>query len=161
MKKTFSAIFPADAAVTLEFFRKGEQGPCASQPMLPDKRLGLRRTAQVRVPDGADAWRFCADGVPYPDPAACTWSEAEQRHPLDSGAASLTGPLDPAEDGLFFYKAHVRGLTMKKPGIAHKGTFAGMAEMIPPLPELGVTALLLIPSAVRRGGSGENEHYWG
>jgi isoamylase len=47
------------------------------------------------------------------------------------------------------YETHVRGLTLhpssRRLGVRHPGTFRGVAEMIPYLRDLGVTALELLP----------------
>jgi isoamylase len=47
------------------------------------------------------------------------------------------------------YETHVRGLTLhpsaRRLGVRHPGTFRGVAEMIPYLTDLGVTALELLP----------------
>ena len=47
------------------------------------------------------------------------------------------------------YETHVRGLTphpsSRGLGVAHPGTFRGVAEMIPYFTDLGVTALELLP----------------
>ena len=44
------------------------------------------------------------------------------------------------------YETHVRGLTMHpSSGVAHPGTYRGLAEKIPYLTDLGVTAVELMP----------------
>src|SRR5262249_41507629 len=51
----------------------------------------------------------------------------------------------PLEDSVI-YEVHVRGFTCHpSSGIAHPGTFAGLAEKIPYLKHLGVTAIELLP----------------
>lgn len=55
-------------------------------------------------------------------------------------------PKIPYEDCVF-YGIHVRGYTRhKSSGVKKKGTFAGVAEEIPYLKELGITSLLLMPA---------------
>ncbi len=52
----------------------------------------------------------------------------------------------PAFSELIFYKLHVRGFTKHaSSGVKKKGTFAGLAEKIPYLKELGINAVLLMP----------------
>lgn len=52
----------------------------------------------------------------------------------------------PPFSDLVFYKLHVRGFTKHaSSGVKHKGTFAGVAEKIPYLKELGINAVLLMP----------------
>lgn len=55
-------------------------------------------------------------------------------------------PQIPFHDSLF-YLLHVRGFTKhKSSGVTHKGTFEGLAEKIPYLKELGITAVELMPA---------------
>jgi glycogen operon protein len=54
-------------------------------------------------------------------------------------------PLTPLEDSII-YELHVRGFTVHpSSGVAKPGTFAGLAEKIPYLRELGITAVELLP----------------
>lgn len=54
-------------------------------------------------------------------------------------------PLIPLEDSII-YELHVRGFTCHpSSGVAHPGTFAGLAEKIPYLKSLGVTTVELLP----------------
>jgi glycogen operon protein len=54
-------------------------------------------------------------------------------------------PLTPLEDSIL-YELHVRGFTCHpSSGVANPGTFAGLAEKIPYLKGLGVTAVELLP----------------
>jgi glycogen operon protein len=54
-------------------------------------------------------------------------------------------PLTPLEDSII-YELHVRGFTVHPTaGVAQPGTFAGLAEKIPYLRELGITAVELLP----------------
>jgi len=54
-------------------------------------------------------------------------------------------PLAPLEDSII-YELHVRSFTCHpSSGVNHPGTFAGLAEKIPYLQELGVTAVELLP----------------
>ena len=59
--------------------------------------------------------------------------------------ADATQPSIPMED-LVIYELHVRGFTMDpSSGVENPGTFAGLAEKIPYLLELGVNAVELMP----------------
>ncbi len=54
-------------------------------------------------------------------------------------------PLTPLEDSII-YELHVRGFTVHpSSGVAKPGTFAGLAEKIPYLHALGITAVELLP----------------
>ena len=54
-------------------------------------------------------------------------------------------PLTPLEDSII-YELHVRGFTVHpSAGVAKPGTFAGLAEKIPYLRQLGITAVELLP----------------
>lgn len=55
-------------------------------------------------------------------------------------------PAIPYEESIF-YLLHVRGFTKhRSSGVHAKGTYAGIAEKIPYLTELGITAVLLMPA---------------
>ncbi len=55
-------------------------------------------------------------------------------------------PLKTPHNELIIYEAHVRGFTKdESSGVKYKGTYAGLAEKIPYLKELGITALELLP----------------
>ena len=64
----------------------------------------------------------------------------------EKGTVAETGFVCPAFSELIFYKLHVRGFTKHaSSGVKKKGTFAGLAEKIPYLKELGINAVLLMP----------------
>ena len=65
-----------------------------------------------------------------------------------------------AMDDLVIYEVHVRGATMRAPGIepALRGTFAGLAALAPYAASLGVTAVELLP--VHQFDPDEG-NYWG
>lgn len=58
--------------------------------------------------------------------------------------ANDKSPRIPYRD-LILYKLHVRGFSMKAPGVAHKGTFKGLAEKVGYLRDLGINGVLLMP----------------
>ena len=65
-----------------------------------------------------------------------------------------------ATDDLVIYEVHVRGATMRAPGVAPdlRGTFAGLATLAPSLALLGITAVELLP--VHQFDPKEG-NYWG
>ncbi len=72
--------------------------------------------------------------LPKPQSMEAALSEAER------------GFVCPAFSDMIFYKLHVRGFTKHaNSGVKKKGTFAGLAEKIPYLKELGINAVLLMP----------------
>jgi glycogen operon protein len=55
-------------------------------------------------------------------------------------------PLERKPEDLIIYETHVRGFTKSaSSGVEHPGTYAGLAEKIPYLKSLGVTAIELMP----------------
>jgi isoamylase len=84
------------------------------------------------------------------------WGRAFEPHPRYTSRRSVflrrpfhwredVPPLVPLEDSIV-YELHVRGLTCHPSSlVAHPGTFAGLAEKIPYLKSLGVTAVELLP----------------
>lgn len=55
-------------------------------------------------------------------------------------------PLQRPWEQTVIYEAHVRGMTAHpSSGVAHPGTYTGMAEMVPHLKSLGITAVELLP----------------
>jgi glycogen operon protein len=84
------------------------------------------------------------------------WGESTELHPHISSRRSLylrrpfhwqedVPPLTALEDTIV-YELHVRGFTCHaSSGVAHPGTFAGLAEKVPYLQSLGVTAVELLP----------------
>ncbi len=64
---------------------------------------------------------------------------------FDSERQDDFNPHIPREDTIL-YEVHVRGFTVDpSSGVRHPGTFAGLAEKIPYLKDLGVTAVELLP----------------
>jgi glycogen operon protein len=84
------------------------------------------------------------------------WGRPRERHQRASLRRSLffrrpyqwredLPPLTPLEDTII-YELHVRGFTChRSSGVADPGTFLGLAEKIPYLKDLGITAVELLP----------------
>lgn len=81
-------------------------------------------------PDGRDTAAFMPKGVVMPR----------------AGTRPSTRPMIPWAETVI-YEAHVKGLTMRMPGVRDAGTFAalGSAPVIAHLTKLGVTAIELLP----------------
>jgi len=91
---------------------------------------------------------------------------------IDTGGYDWEGdrPLSRPPQDAIVYELHVGGFTRhRSSGVRHPGTFAGVAEKVPYLKELGVTAVELMPvmsfddKAVMRRGPGCEplRNYWG
>ncbi|MGN0159502.1 MAG: alpha-amylase [Brotaphodocola sp.] len=106
-------------------------------------------------------YAFEADGKVFSDPYGKSFTGHEYWGDLLSAGCLLKTPVayEPFEweddenpqidyEDSVVYCAHVRGLTMhKSSNVSEKGTFAGVAEMIPYLKDLGITTLELLPTA--------------
>jgi hypothetical protein len=82
----------------------------------------------------------------------------------------LDRPLNRPPQDAIIYELHVGGFTRhRSSGVRHPGTFVGVAEKVPYLKELGVTAVELMPvmsfddkAVMRLGPGGEPlRNYWG
>jgi isoamylase len=107
--------------------------------------------------------------------AACTPADnvGTSMHSIvvDSSAYDWEGdqPLNRPMAESVIYEAHVRGFTQSSTsGVRHPGTFAGLAEKIPYLKDLGITAVELLPvfdfdeKAVMRVVDGKPlRNFWG
>ncbi len=72
----------------------------------------------------------------------------------------------PFEDSVI-YRLHVKGFTRHaSSGVEHRGCFAGVAEKIPYLKELGITSIELMPAyeyedCIQDGSAKGKKNYWG
>ena len=144
---------PENAEVELCLFREGACDPFQVILMTEEYRTGSVYAAAVSLPEEETIiYLYRVDGVYVTDPYST------MLHRVKSGdrtmlcsvvpgpGKAVTSPLQTAFSDCIFYKLHVRGFSMlRKRGIKHPGTFAGVAESIPYFRELGVNALLLMP----------------
>ena len=135
-------------------------------------------------------YAYEADGKLLPDPYGTSFRGREKWGALNQGKKPLRTPLIqeefdwegdrpleiPYEDTVI-YRLHVRGFTRhSSSGTAEHGTFSAVAEKIPYLKELGVTAVELLPptefeEVILPEGAGKNPYvkeeptgkinYWG
>ncbi|HXR72573.1 glycogen debranching protein GlgX [Actinocrinis sp.] len=169
----FSVYSNRAAAMTLVLYQRGKPAPFAELPLpdafriggvfavtvfgldLEDLEYGYRATAPEQ-PDPHD--RF-DERVVLCDPYARAITGAEEwgvRAPAQNRFRALVPPDDFDWEGdrplrirdadLVIYEAHVRGFTRHpNSGVRHPGTFAGFAEKIPYLRDLGVNCVELMP----------------
>ncbi|WP_433273433.1 glycogen debranching protein GlgX [Actinosynnema sp. CS-041913] len=162
-------------AVTLVLYRRGESEPLAELPFPAQFRVGgvWAMTVFGVDPDGVDygyrvdgpfepeAGHRFDPGVVLADPYAkaltggevwgmrprpyepTRWRSQVVRDDFDWEDDRRPGI---AREDLVVYETHVRGFTRHpNSGVAHPGTFAGLAEKIPYLKELGVNCVELMP----------------
>jgi glycogen operon protein len=105
--------------------------------------LVLLDPSATAISDGS-TWGHSADGnVVHPPGAGSVRRSLFFRRAFRWGEDAP--PLVPLEDSII-YELHVRGFTCHpSSGVARPGTFAGLAERIPYLQDLGITAVELLP----------------
>ena len=167
----FAVSLPKASSCNLVLFKKGETMPAEVIPM-DASALGIF-TVGVALPKrmGYTGYEYLyeADGKTLCDPYAkkvngrekfgeeASYVRAEVYVPEERGVSSVY-KKHAAED-VVFYKLHVRGFTKAtNSGVKKKGTYAGVAEKIPYLTELGINAVLLLPVTEfdEREGSNQN-----
>ena len=138
----YSVDGPSDADRGLIFdSQKVLLDPYAVRPVFP---ATFDRGAAVRP--GSNAGRAPVAELPTPRPAFDWTGDRRPRHTSD----------------LIIYELHVRGFTMSpSSGVSpdRRGRYAGLAERIPYLKQLGVTAVELLPVFQYCAEPGGN--YWG
>ena len=187
-------------AVTLVLFRRGEREPLAELPFPGSFRVGGVYAMTVFGVDPASVeYGYRVDGPYLPeeghrfDPGALlvdpyakaltgreVWGEGREGYrstawrsrPVEE-AFDWQGDRPPglAHEDLVVYEAHVRGFTRHpSSGVLAPGTFAGLAEKIPYLRELGVNCVELMPvfefdelqnSRFDEAAGEWNYNYWG
>ena len=157
-------LFPASENVR----RRADKKETARILFPPECRLG-NVWEMTLLGEGLDAFEYAfeADGRRFADPCGLSyhgrgqWGWPQQVRILPTDPICQTAfvwegdrPLHiPYEDSVV-YRAHVRGLTKHaSSGVEGRGTFAGVAEKIPYLKELGITTLELLPPAEFNEGS--------
>ncbi|MEE1115005.1 MAG: alpha-amylase family glycosyl hydrolase [Eubacterium sp.] len=154
----FAVAVPEDETAELLLYRRDEEEPCRVIELPAEERIGEVSCVSVRIPDGGKyEYNYRINNRIVPDPYArvvrlvdaknsSTGNGKQIRCALTKAEQSHSDPLEIPYEDCFFYKAHVRGLTMGKgAGVKHPGTFTGVKEKIPYLKDLGVNALILMP----------------
>jgi isoamylase len=159
--------------LTLVLFRRGEPDPIAELPFPPAFRIGGVYAMTIFGLDAETTeygYRVAgpAHGNHRFDPSALVldpyarlvtgreeWGVPGRRagnHPYRCGIGyedfdwEDDRPLNIPPEDLVVYEMHVRGFTRHpSSGVRHPGTFAGLAEKIPYLRELGVNCVELMP----------------
>jgi isoamylase len=196
---SFSIFSRHATACSLVLFRKGEPTPCAELPFPPEFRIGdvycmivfdldveemeygyrmegpsqpesghrfdatkILSDPYARLLSGRNAWGVEPDwSAPYPHRARLAFDDFDWQGDRWPGL--------PLED-LVIYELHVRSFTQHpSSGVRNRGTYAGLAEKIPYLQELGVNCVELMPifefdefENSRVAASGERLlNYWG
>ena len=151
-KAVFVFTAPENAAVVLCLFHGEEKDPFQEIDLTDDYRTGSVYAAAVALPEEEEiTYLYRVDGVYITDPYSMalrpvkTGKQIITRSAVPKDIGPIAAPPDPAYEDCVFYKLHVRGFSMKKKGIRHPGTFAGVKESIPYFQDLGVNALVLMP----------------
>ena len=188
----FTIAVPDRKRCSLLLYKRGETEVAASIPMGSSSRYGdLRSLIIEKFPVENYEYNYLIDGRVVTDPYASAicgrevWGKAPKgesalrsRAVFDEYDWQGDAPLQLAWQDVVIYAAHVRGFTRHaSSGVKAKGTFAGIAEKIPYLKELGINQLELMPvyefaevetwdekrPPLRRPGNGQKEllNYWG
>lgn len=153
---SFSIAVPDGAEAELLLYTDASRTqPCQVIPLPEEERIGEVSAVTVEMPhEGEWAYAYRINGRVMPDwysnnirSIVSRETGRKELHALTASAAcARTKPLGIAYEDAVIYKAHVRGLTKKKPGgVRHPGTFLGILEFIPYLKNLGINMLMLMP----------------
>lgn len=157
----FAVVIPDETEASLLLYRGGEE-PVEEIPLPAAERAGWIASVKVL---GLDAekyrYNYRIKGKVVQDPYAkkiCGREhfgkplDEKNPHEVQCGIPGPSGydwegdkPVEIPYEEMLLYKLHVRGYT-KQASVKHKGTFAGLQEMIPYLKDLGVNALELMPA---------------
>ena len=94
---------------------------------------------------GDACYRYEVDGEPVRDPHAGGILGDLCYLPDPGYSWGDDAPPSVLPEDLILYKLHVRGFTKRARGIKHRGSFSGVAEMIPYLKSLHVNAVEFMP----------------
>jgi glycogen operon protein len=168
----FSVYSNNATAVTLVLFRRGEPESMAELPFPPSFRIGSAYAMTVfGIDTETTEYGYRVHGPSRPheghrfDPSAIlidpyarmlTGRESWGTSPSERTYRSMIGyedfdwegdrPLNLAAEDLIIYELHVRGFTQHpSSGVPQPGSFAGLAEKIPYLLDLGVNCVELMP----------------
>ena len=188
----FTIAVPDRKRCSLLLYKRGEKEAAASIPMGSSSRYGDLRSVMIeKLPVEEYEYNYLVDGQVVTDPYALMICGRESWGRAPKGEGALRGravfdaydwqgdaPLQIPWSEVVVYATHVRGFTKHaSSGVKAKGTFAGIAEKIPYLKELGINQLELMPvyefaevepwdekrPPLRRPGNGQTEllNYWG
>ena len=129
---------------------------------VPSPKARFDRSKLLLDPEATEVW-FPPDHDR--DAASIPGNDTLGRSPFGVLPMSNRHPVMPpgprhTTDDLVIYEVHVRGATVRAPHIdpSRRGTFAGVADLVPHLASLGVTAVELLP--VHQFDPDEG-NYWG
>lgn len=158
----FAVAVPDGQEASLLLYRKGGKEPVEEIPLPVEERVGV--VASVFFPEFDPEkyeYNYRIAGQVVQDPCATQLHglehfgkepDWEDPHSIRCGILPYGDydweglePLHIPYEDMILYKVHVRGYT-KQASVSHKGTFAGLQEMIPYFKELGINALELMPA---------------
>ena len=168
----FAVSIPKGKECYLNIYKTGQKRPACRIRLSKEYRRGSVYFVKITDCPGADAGRSVAealsrdyeymyevDGKEFIDPYAAVvhgrekWSKRPIGSHVVRGGIDLDSfdwegdsPLGISFSDMILYQLHVRGFTRHASSkVAHRGTFAGLAEKIPYLQELGINSVLLLP----------------
>lgn len=159
----FAVEVPGDADASLVLYLRDSRTPFMEIPFQSEHRTG--RVCAMVIPEfspDAYEYNFKINGEIVPDPCAYSVIGREEfGSPADGDPHGIRCGFLPEKpynwkdekapdvsfENMILYKLHVRGYTkQRRMAPRKKGTFAGLAEMIPYWRELGINALELMPA---------------
>lgn len=146
-----------DASLLL--YRRKQKRPFAEISLREEDRIGtVSSVCMEGLEPGSFAYNYRIGGKIVPDPYSRELKGREKfgqelaedpailRSVIPKMPKCRTAPLKLPYEEMILYKTHVRGFTKDaSSGVKARGTFAGLAEKIPYLKELGINALELMP----------------